>query len=410
MEHVVIVGAGHAGTQMAESLRTEGFTDKITLVNAEEGYPYQRPPLSKDLLIQTARPEPIPLKSDQALSKHDITLIKANPVIGIDRTTCSVMSNGVTLRYSDLILATGARNRQLHVPGSDLDGVHYLRTADDAARLHEALATARNAVVIGGGFIGLEFAAAARSRGIAVTVIEHGSRLMARALSPEMSRCVADAHTAAGIRLIFDESITALDGDGAQVRAAVGYDGTRYPADLVVIGIGVEPNIELAHAAGLPTDRGIIVDSHLRTADEHIWAIGDCARFPCPRAGATTRRESVQNAVDQARALARTLTGSPSEYSALPWFWSNQGSLKLQIAGIGSADDQTVPHGDPGSGKFVVYRFREGTLACVESLNSPGVHMAARKALTTNTTPVLADVTADGFDLKKFVTRAPVGC
>ncbi|SEC99486.1 NAD(P)/FAD-dependent oxidoreductase [Rhodococcus koreensis] len=412
MEHIVIVGAGHAGTQLAESLRHNDFTAAITLVNAEAGLPYQRPPLSKDHLAQAAPPEPLPLKTHQFLTDHDITLIEATSVLDIDRTAGTVhLSNGENLRYSELVLATGARNRLLAVPGTNLSGIHYLRTADDASRLHDALATARTVAVVGAGFIGLEFAAAARARGLGVTVIEHHSRPMARAVSADMSQVVADTHAADGIRLVLGESITAFDGDGTQVSAVLGQNSRRYPADLVVVGIGVEPATEVATTAGLATEYGgILVDAFLRTNDEHIWAIGDCAEFPCPHAGTPTRRESVQNAVDHARTLARTLTGSPTEYSSLPWFWSNQGRIKLQIAGIGNADDLCIPHGDPHSGRFSVYRFRQDKLTCVESLNNPAVHIAARKALAKGTTPTPAEVTADGFDLKHFVAREPTSC
>ncbi|MEN0138926.1 MAG: NAD(P)/FAD-dependent oxidoreductase, partial [Rhodococcus sp. (in: high G+C Gram-positive bacteria)] len=219
----------------------------------------------------------MPLKAQQFLTDHDITLLEATSVHCIDRTARTVhLSNGQSLHYSELVLATGARNRLLIVPGTDLDGIHYLRTADDASNLHDALATARTVAVVGAGFIGLEFAAAARARGLDVTVIEHHSRPMARAVSADMSQVVADTHTADGIRLIFDESITAFDGDGTRVSAVVGRRGSRYPADLVVIGIGVEPATEVATTAGLSTEHGgILVDSYLRTTDEHIWAIGD---------------------------------------------------------------------------------------------------------------------------------------
>ncbi|PBC35191.1 hypothetical protein CJ179_48950 [Rhodococcus sp. ACS1] len=217
-------------------------------------------------------------------------------------------------------------------------------------------------------------------------------------------RYFTDAHSAAGIRLVFTEAVAALDGDGSRVRAALGRSGERYPPDLVVIGIGVEPNSELATAADLATTTGIDVDSYLRTSDPHVWAIGDCASFPCRYAGTASRRESVQNAVDQAWTLARTLTGTPTEYREAPWFWSHQGSLKLQIAGIADQPDYSITHSDPTAKKFSIFRFRDDRLTCVESLNSPAVHLAARRVLASNSRPSPSDVTATGFDLKDFTS------
>lgn len=408
MEPILVAGAGHAGMQLADSLRAEGFSAPITLVNNEIGMPYQRPPLSKDFLTAGSNPQYLPLKSWKFFIDNDIELIEGDPIIGIDRSRRSVqLANGNTLTYSDLVLATGARNRTLGVAGVELEGVHYLRTATDAARLHSALVDAETTVVVGAGFIGLEFAAVARARGLDVTVIEHGSRPMARAVSEEMSRFFADAHSAAGIQFVFNEDVTALDGDGSQVSGVLTRSGKRYKADLVLIGIGVEPNTELATTADLTTTRGIDVDTYLRTDDEHIWAIGDCTYFPCRFAERQTRRESVQNAVDQARALARTLTGIPTEYLEVPWFWSHQGTHKLQIAGLANHSDSTVIHGDPLSGKFSIFCFRADSLTCVESINSPGVHIAARRVLASGALPSVSDVTADGFDLKDYAKRIP---
>jgi 3-phenylpropionate/trans-cinnamate dioxygenase ferredoxin reductase subunit len=406
VEHIVIAGAGHAGVQLADSLRAEGCTDPVTLISAEPGLPYQRPPLSKDFLAAGSDPHPLPLKAGRFFTDTATTLIEDNPVTGLDRAARTVaLADGQTLEYSHLVFATGARNRTLTVPGAELDGVHYLRTITDAAALHVALDTAQSVVVVGAGFIGLEFAAAARVRGLDVTVLEYGTRPMARAVSAETSQHFADAHTAAGIELVFGQTVTALEPDGVRVAAVLGGDGTRYPADLVVIGIGVHPNTEIAAAAGLPTTNGIDVDTYLRTPDEHVWAIGDCAHFPCRHAGASTRRESVQNAIDQARALARTLTGRPTEYAELPWFWSHQGLEKLQIVGVAPRPDRTVVHGDPSSGKFSVFRFQEGVLACVESVNHPRVHMTARKILTTNSRPTAEQVLAPGFDPKNYLNQ-----
>lgn len=403
MRHLVIAGAGHAGMQLADSLRSEGFTAPVTLVNDESGLPYQRPPLSKDGLADGGTATRLPLKAENFFTDNQITLLSGNSINRIDRSRRSVqLGSGETVEYSDLVLATGARNRKLTVPGSDLEGVHYLRTADDASTLHAALSTARTAVVVGAGFIGLEFAAAARARGLAVTVIEYAQRPMARAISEETSRYFTEAHSAAGIRFVFGESVAAFESEEARVTAVSGHSGNRYPADIVAVGIGVQPNSELAEEAGLSCPNGVEVDAYLRTADEHIWAIGDCAYFPCTHTLTPTRRESVQNAVDQARSLARTLTGNPTEYRGFPWFWSNQGAQKLRIAGVSREDSSAIVHGDTASGRFSVLVFNDNILTSVESVNSPGTHLVARRLLSTGPGPSTTELAATGYDLASF--------
>ncbi|MGV9546055.1 NAD(P)/FAD-dependent oxidoreductase [Nocardia beijingensis] len=403
VEHIVIAGAGHAGMQLADTVRARGNRTPITLVSDEPGLPYQRPPLSKDYLTPNGNPQRLPLKSPRFFADNNVTLVDGDPIVRIDRGGRSVrLSSGADIGYSKLVLATGARARALDVPGTASDGVHYLRTAADATRLHAALSHARSAVVVGAGFIGLEFAAVANTHGLDVTVLECGVRPMARALSDRMSRFFADAHASAGIRFAFNEAVTAIESDGTRVAAVLGSSGARYPADLVIVGIGVEPNVEVAAAAGLVTTDGVDVDSYLQTSDDSIWAVGDCAYFPCGHAGATIRRESVQNAVDQARTLARTLNGTPTRYHELPWFWSHQGTLKLQIAGLVGEPDYTAVQGDPASGKFSVFCFRDEILTCVETVNNPGVHIAARKFLTAEPSVTLEDLAGVGFDLKSL--------
>ncbi|MFD8098483.1 NAD(P)/FAD-dependent oxidoreductase [Nocardia fluminea] len=401
MNHVIIAGAGHAGIQLADSLRTEGYSDRITLVDAETGLPYQRPPLSKDFLAADGTPELVPLKARKFFADKDIELVEANPIVSVDRHERAVtLANGDRLPYSALVFATGARTRRLVAPGADLGGVHHLRSADDATRLRSELAAARTVVVVGAGFIGLEFAAAAVDRGLDVTVVELGPRAMGRAVSAQISEYFQRLHAARGVRFVFDQTVSAFEGDAERVRAVVGGDGRRYPADLVVVGIGVEPNETAATDAGLRTDNGIVVNEYLRTDDDAIWAIGDCARFPCRHAGAPIRRESIQNAVDQARTLAATLTGRPTEYHHSPWFWSYQGKTKLQIAGVARGDGPITVVGDPGEGKFSVLRFDETRLVCVESVNHPAAHMAARSILSTASPISQEELAIVAFDLK----------
>ena len=405
---VVIVGGGQAGVQVADSLRAGGYREGITIVADEPGLPYQRPPLSKDYLAAAADPVPLPLRAASFFAEKDIILRCGVQAVGIDRAAKSVtLSDGGQLGYGHLVFATGAANRPLTCPGADLPGVHLLRTLHDAERLHAAFASAQRVVVIGAGFIGLEAAAAAKARGCDVTVLEFGPRPMGRALSPVTGAWFAQAHAGAGIRMQFNEGISALE-PGLDGRAAwaVSTTGARYRADLVVAGIGVVPNDSLAAAAGLETDNGIVVDAALRTSDPAVLAVGDCAAFPSLHAAGRVRIESVQNATDQGRHAARTILGNAEPYAELPWFWSTQGSIRLQIAGLSAPGDQPVLNGDPAAGKFSVLCFRGGRLAAVESVNSPGDHLGARKLLAAGLSPTEEEAAQPGFSLKALARQA----
>lgn len=405
---VVIIGGGQAGLQVADSLRGGGYTGAVTIVADEAGLPYQRPPLSKDYLAPGADPAPLPLRAASFFTGKDIQLRAGTAVVAVDRAAKEVtLQDGSTLPYAHLVFATGAANRALTCAGADLPGVHGLKTLGDAETLHAALAGARDVVVVGAGFIGLEFAAAARARGCSVTVLEFAPRPMGRALSPAMSDWFAAAHAELGVRLQLGEGISHFDaGDGGRVGAAVSTTGARYPADLVVVGIGVVPNDSLAAAAGLETGNGIVVDEALRTSDPSILAVGDCASFPSLHAGGLSRLESVQNATDQGRHAAQTILGPPSAYTELPWFWSTQGSLRLQIAGLSAPGDSTMLNGDPADGKFSILCFRDGRLAAVESVNSPGDHLGARKLLAAGRGPSPEEAAAPGFSLKAYARQA----
>lgn len=308
------------------------------------------------------------------------------------------------------MIATGARNRPLPVPGAELDGVRQLRGLADADALRAQIEAARAIVVVGAGFIGLEFAAVAAGRGLSVTVIEAAERPMARAVSAEMGAFFRGAQEAMGVRFAFGAGVTAILGrDGRAVGVALA-DGRELPADLVLVGIGVLPNRELALEAGLPAEDGVRVDAFLSTPDPAISAIGDCARFPSSFAhgltpDGTVRIESVQNAIDQGRCLAARLTGKPAAYGALPWFWSDQGRHKLQIAGLAGPTDASVVRGSGSA--FSVFRFRDGRLSAVESVDRAGDHMIARRLLTAGT-PLSPDQAADpGFDLKALALQRP---
>jgi 3-phenylpropionate/trans-cinnamate dioxygenase ferredoxin reductase subunit len=406
VDHVVIVGAGQAGIQVADSLRTEGFGGAITVLGDESAVPYERPPLSKNYLTDPGDPLVPSLRGEKFFAEQQISLRLGATVTCIDRDSRTVLLNdGSALSYSRLVLATGAANRDLGVPGADFAGVHGLRTLADAEALRRALGTARSAVVVGAGFIGLEFAAAARKRGVDVTVLEAAERPMARAVSPEMSSYMADAHRRMGTDLRMPEGLAALTGRGGSVAAALGTSGREYPADLVVLAVGVRPRDELARESGLAVDDGIVVDEHLRTSDPAILAVGDCASSPGDGAGTRLRLESVQNATDQGRRAAAAILSGTAGNAEVPWFWSNQGPLRLQIAGVRRPGDSAVVNGDVAGGRFSVLCYREGRLVAVESLNKPADHVAARRVLATDVWPTAEQVADPDFSLKAHVNQ-----
>jgi 3-phenylpropionate/trans-cinnamate dioxygenase ferredoxin reductase component len=405
MKRVVIVGAGHGGVQAADSLRGGGFDGAVTVIGDEQAIPYQRPPLSKDFIAEGCDPQTLPLRAERFFAENRIELRTGVTVRAVDRARHAViLDNAEALSYSALVLATGADTRTLAVPGNGLAGVHELRTLADAERLRQALTTTKSVVVVGAGFIGLEFAAAARKRGIDVTVLEATERPMGRALSTAMANYVADAHQLMGTGLRLGEGLTALTGSRGSVTAAVGTSGWEYPADLVLLGVGVRPRDELARTAGLATDNGIVVDECLRTADSAVYAIGDCASFPAASSGMRQRLESVQNATDHGRHVAGMILGGRGAYSELPWFWTHQGPLRLQIAGLAQPGDSMVISGDVHRGRFSVLCFRDERLVAVESLNRPADHMAARRVLAAGNLPTPDQVARPAFSLKDHAT------
>ncbi|RJO70757.1 pyridine nucleotide-disulfide oxidoreductase [Nocardia panacis] len=401
---MVIVGAGHAGVQVASSLRERGFADPIVLIDAQARTPYQRPPLSKEYL-NGAAPDPAPLRHRQFYDSNNIQLrpvqaTRIDPharIVGLD--------SGEQLEYRYLVLATGAGNRVLDVPGADAPRVRYLRTLDDARALRENLATATDIVVIGAGFIGLEAAAAARKSGCRVRVVDTADRVMARAVSPATSSRMMRVHSREGVIFHLGRSVRELLGTGPlKVRLD---DGTTLPADLVIVGVGVTPATQLAQDAGLTIENGVSVNEFLQTSDPDIFAIGDCASFPDPRATTRTRLESVQNAVDQGKFVAGHILGDRAAYHALPWFWTHQYSTKLQIAGHLSRSDESLQLGEPEA--FSILHFQAGSLVAVESFNRPGDHVAARRILAGAEAPTSAQARADGFSLKLYAQSMIAG-
>ncbi|MGJ4929513.1 NAD(P)/FAD-dependent oxidoreductase [Bradyrhizobium sp. HKCCYLS2038] len=397
---VVIVGAGHAGFQLATSLRQAGFADPIHLINDEPHLPYQRPPLSKAYLKGTGGPETLMFRPQKFYADQTIDLVY-DRVIAVQRDQRKVLlASGKTLDYGHLVFATGARNRLLDIPNANLPAVRYLRILDDSEALRSLLGDAKRAVVIGAGFIGLEFAATARIKGLEVDVLELGARVMARAVTAEISDYFQKQHADAGVRIHLGVQSTSIEADGNKVTGVSLSDGRHIPADLVVVGVGVLPNVELAAEAGLQVASGIVVDEYLLTNDPHISAIGDCALFVSPRFGGTLRLESVQNATDHARCVAARLTGDAKPYDGQPWFWSDQANDKLQIAGLTTGYDQVVLRGDPAQKAFSAFCYKEGRLVGIESVNRAGDHMFGRKLLAAGGTLDAAKAADLSFDLK----------
>ena len=367
LRSVVIAGAGQAGFQTAASLRQDGFAGRIVIIGHEPGLPYQRPPLSKAYLMGKTTAEALTFRPEKFFADNRIELIAQTRVTAIDRTNKRVaLSSGGALDYDHLVLAFGAHNRTLPIPGADLDGVFGLRTLADADAIGAMLADAHEVVVAGAGFIGLEFAAVASALGKSVHVLELADRTMARAISPAMSQLFADAHALWGVKIDFGQGLARIDGDGRRVTGVDTTDGRKRPADIVVFGIGVLPTVAVAAEAGLDIDNGIKVDAMLVTSDPTISAIGDCAAFPSPFADSYIRLESVQNAADQGRAVAARLMGKAAPYSAVPWFWSDQRDLKLQIAGLSIGADRTIVVGNPEERRMSVLCFKRDKLIAVE--------------------------------------------
>ncbi|MCC6891055.1 MAG: FAD-dependent oxidoreductase [Hyphomicrobiales bacterium] len=407
MTGVVIVGAGQAGCQAAASLRGRKFDGPIVMLGDEPVLPYQRPPLSKAYLKGEAKESTLLLRPESFYTANAITVRRRCRATSIDRAARAVvLAGGERLAYDHLVLATGGRARRLMLPGADLAGVAYMRTLADADALKPQIEAAARLAVIGGGFIGLECAAVARSMGREVVVLEAMERLMARVVSPVLSDYYRDLHRAHAVDVRLGASVTEIVGTAGRVSGVRCADGSLVEADLVIVGIGLVHNDEMARAAGLACDRGVVVDALLRTADPAIYAIGDCAVFPHPLASGLLRLESVQNAIDQGKAVADTIMGAGRPYAAVPWFWSDQYDVKLQIAGLTQDYDDTVTLGDVGAGTFSVLYFRAGMLIGVDSVNRPGDHVAGRKLLAAGTPLSLAAARAEGFSLRP--QRAPV--
>ena len=389
----VIVGGGQAGAQLAFSLREFGYTAPVTVVGSEARAPYQRPPLSKAFLKGAVKADGLPLRADAVYERADIEVVTSQRIVkvlftevppdgaGTGPVGVAYSGNGQEFPFDRLALAVGARVIRLSHP-SDLKGVCYLRDLDDARVLKREFEAAEHVVVVGGGFIGLEVAAVARGFGKHVSVVELADRLIGRAVAPVVSEFYRRAHQRRGTHVHLGESVTGILGDGGRARGVQLSSGAVLRADLVVVGVGVRPRVELAEQLGLTCNQGIVVDELARTSDATVVAAGDCTVLPHPRGAGLVRLESVQNAIDQAKCAAATIAGCARPYSAVPWFWSDQDTLKLQIAGLAAGFDQAVVRGDPDTEKFSVLYYRDGVLIAVDAVNRPQDYMAVRRALS----------------------------
>jgi len=371
MKNVVIAGAGHAAGQVVATLLQKKYVGRITLLGEEAWYPYQRPPLSKKFLAGEMSAERLYFKPTSFYDDPGIDVHLSTRVAAIDRAAQSVRTaDEQSFEYDHLVIATGSRPRELLLPGSNLDGIHYLRGVDDVNNIRADMAKQRRMVIVGAGYIGLEVAAVAAQLGLDVTVVEMTGRVMSRVVSPELSQFYQDIHTENGVQLRLSTGITGFSGED-HVDTVLLENNEQLAADIVVIGIGIVPNTELAEAAGLEVSNGIVVDDHCQTSDPRIYAVGDCTWHPNRLLGVELRLESVHNALEQAKTAAGNISGDDVSYAQVPWFWSDQYDLKLQIAGLSQGYDQTVIRGDMESRSFACLYLRDGQLISIDAVNRP---------------------------------------
>lgn len=380
---VVIAGAGHAAGQVVASLRQKKFTGRIVLLGEESWLPYQRPPLSKKFLAGELSAERLYFKPKSFYDDPDIKIHLGTRITAIDCNNRSVTADdGNEFTYDKLVLALGSRPRPLPLPGADLAGIHYLRGIDDVLSIQSEIQEGRRLVIVGAGYIGLEVAAVTTQLGLEVTVVEMEDRVMSRVVSPQLSEFYQREHLAHGVTLKLSTGTSGFSGDG-KLEYVLLDNGAKLPADLAIIGVGIVPNVELASAAGLATENGIVVDDHCQTSDPNIFAVGDCTLHPNKVLGRRLRLESVHNALEQAKTAASNICGEDASYAQVPWFWSDQYDLKLQIAGLSQGYDEVVLRGDPQTRSFSCLYLRDGQLIAVDAVNRPKDFMQS-KALIAN--------------------------
>ena len=404
MSAIVIVGAGHAAGQAAASLRQEGYEGEVVIIGDEPHIPYQRPPLSKQYLSGEQGIERVYLRPEKFYASKNITVKTGVRVEQINTVRQTVTTDGEeTIVYEKLLIATGSRPRRLNIPGSDLPGIHYLRTISDVDAIRADMAPGKKMVIVGGGYIGLEVASVGIKQELEVHVLEMEARILQRVTTPEMSTFYHELHAGRGVHVHTSTAVSGFSGDG-RVQAVLcnkENDEQAFPADLVVVGIGIIPNVELANDAGIDCDNGIVVDDRCRTSVANVFAAGDCTNHPNPLLNRRLRLESVPNAMEQARVAASSMSGGEKRYASIPWFWSDQYELKLQMVGFSADGDTQVVRGDKAGNRFAVFYLKNGTLVAADAVNSPREFMVCKQLVGK---PVDADKLADPeTDLKTLL-------
>ncbi|MBT4161783.1 MAG: FAD-dependent oxidoreductase [Gammaproteobacteria bacterium] len=378
MSGIVIIGAGQAAGQAAASLRQEGFEGTITILGDEDSAPYQRPPLSKQYLSGEVGVDRLLVRPEKFYVDKNIDLKTGTRVGSIAPSEKSVTTTGGDrFEYDKLLIATGSRPRILNITGSDLEGIHYLRTMGDVDGIRESMGSASRICIVGGGYIGLEVAAVARTSGLDVTVLEMEDRILQRVTTPEMSAYYHQLHAGRGVNIMTNTTVSGFQGNGSVSAVLCGDEIIE--ADLVIVGIGIIPNVELAETAGLKCENGIVVDDHCRSSDPDIYAAGDCTNHPNPLLNRRLRLESVPNAMEQARVASANMLGGDRVYAAIPWFWSDQYELKLQMVGFSSDGDSSVIRGDKSTNEFAVFYLNDGKVVAVDAVNSPREFMVCKQ-------------------------------
>lgn len=400
MNHIAILGAGQAGSSLAAKLRGLGFGGRITLIGEEDTLPYQRPPLSKKYLMKEMSLEQLHLRPERFYVDNDISLHLGRKVDAIDPAMRQIRFGEELLSYDQLALTTGATPRALPAAlGGDLPGVYVVRNLADVDRMAPEFEAGRRVLVVGGGYIGLEAAAVAAKLGLKVTLIEAAPRILQRVAAPETSDYFRGLHAGNGVEILEGAGLAGLS-RGEAITVALS-DGSRREVDFVIVGIGVAANDGLAAAAGLACDGGILVDAHGRTSDAAIWAAGDCARLPYR--GQMIRLESVQNAIDQAEAVAANMLGAEADYVPKPWFWSDQYDVKLQIAGLNMAFDRVVTRPGASEKARSHWYYRGDTLLAVDAMNEPRSYMVGKRLIEAGRSPLPEQVADSAFDLKSLI-------
>jgi 3-phenylpropionate/trans-cinnamate dioxygenase ferredoxin reductase subunit len=392
---IVIVGAGHAAGQAAASLRQEKYEGEIIIIGDEPHIPYQRPPLSKQYMSGEQGLERVYLRPEKFYADKDITVKVNTRVENIDTAANTVTTDaGETISYEYLLISTGGRPRHINVPGADLKGIHYLRTIADVDNIRDEMTEGRRLVIVGGGYIGLEVASVAVAAGMSVDVLEMEERILQRVTTPEMSSYYHNLHTSRGVNIHTSTMVSGFDGDTRVSKVVCG--DQAFDADVVIVGIGIIPNVEVAEAAGIKIDNGIVVDDHCHTSADRVYAAGDCTNHPNELLNRRLRLESVPNAMEQARVAVANMCGGDKVYASIPWFWSDQYELKLQMVGFSSDGDTQIIRGDMAANTFAVFYLKDNKIVAADAVNSPKEFMICKQLIGKPVDPaVLADPDSD---------------